>query len=712
MTQSYMIPWLYDFGIWIFSVCIDTFFREVCARGAWRIPKSGPVIVVGAPHANQFIDSAILMRILRHDAGRRTSFLTADKTMREPYVGTMTRLMGAVPVVRAMDLVKPAEGTMYLPDPDGDPTFVCGRGTDFTSELFMEGGLIMLPKVGRTSVEQQTIAQIIGPEQLRLRRPFKAFEKDHPLYDGLRKGTPFKVAPYVDQSQMFDGVYRELCNGGCVGIFPEGGSHDRPNLLPLKPGAAMIALGTLARKPDCGLTIIPCGMNYFHPNKFRSRAVIEFGNPVQVHPDQIEAYKAGGDLKRNAVGSLLETIQESLASVTQLAPDHETLMVIQATRRLYRPLRMKLPLPVVIEINRRLLKGYTLFKDEPQVLQLKKAVSDYNRRLKALGILDHQVEWGNVKQRPWWLVLCILLYRIGEFLTLAAATLPSVALFWPVFVTTKIVSVRKQRKALAASVVKLEGRDVVGSWKVIVAMGLAPALYTWYTAVATTWLHYCRNDGYYSSIVAWWMNPSTYIPDVIPLWFFYIFFFGLMIAVSLAGLRIGEIGVDVLKSLPPLLLALNPRSASSLVKLRAERQALSAQVVEVVNTFGPEIVPNFEAEKLVHDIPGNDDAYQSQLKSMPPSEPESRNRSQSRSSGRRSGSMGSFFQGNMLKPLSTISDDNLGEVNRRIRDSGHEKGRQRSRRNADDDESDEDGVLVDGASSIEIGGLAEEKKIR
>ncbi|EQL34373.1 acetyltransferase [Blastomyces dermatitidis ATCC 26199] len=708
MTQSYMIPWVYDFGIWIFACCLDIFFREIYSRGAWRIPKSGPVIIVAAPHANQFVDSAVLMRNMRRYAGRRTSFLTADKTMRDPYIGRMTRLMGAVSVVRAMDLVKPAEGTICLPHPENDPTLVRGKGTNFTNGEFMEGGLIVLPRVGRTNVEQQAIAEILGPQELRLRRPFKDFDKDHPLYDGLRNGTPFKVAPFVDQSQMFDSVYRELCNGGCVGIFPEGGSHDRPNLLPLKAGVAIIALGTLARDPDCGLSIIPCGMNYFHPNKFRSRAVIEFGNPVQVHPDQIEAFKAGGQLKRNAVGSLLETINDALAAVTQLAPDHDTLMAIQATRRLYRPLRMKLPLPVVVELNRNLLKGYTRFKDEPKVLQLKKAVSDYNDRLKALGIRDHQVEWGDVEQRPWWVVFGTLLRRIGEFLALAVGTLPSIALFWPVFIITKIVSVRKQRKALAVSVVKLEARDVVGSWKIIVAMVLAPALYTFYTAIATVWLRYCRHDGHYCSAVSWWINPRNYIPDIMPLSLFSILFFGLMIFVSLAGLRIGEIGADVLKSLPPLLVALNPRSATSLAQLRAERQALAAQVVEVIDTFGPEILPDFESEKLVHEGP-NGDSYLSRLKSMPPSHASSRSRSQSRGSGRRSSSFGSFLHDTLIKPLSTISNENLVEVNRRITDSEQKKRGPCSRREADSD--DDDVVMVNGPSSIMTGG-AEDTKSR
>ncbi|PYH97503.1 glycerol-3-phosphate acyltransferase Sct1 [Aspergillus ellipticus CBS 707.79] len=708
MAQRYMIPWLYDLGVWIFTLCLDIFFREVYSRGAWRIPKRGPVIIVAAPHANQFVDSILLMRILKHHADRRTSFLIAEKSMREPYIGTMAGCMGALPVVRSMDHVKPAKGEIYLPDPENDPTLVRGRGTDFTTDQYMVGGSIILPRVGKTSPEQQAIEEILGPDALRLRKPFKKFEKDHPLYQALRKGTPFKIAPHINQSKMFAAVYGELIAGGCIGIFPEGGSHDRPSLLPLKAGVAIIALGTLAQDPNCGLSIIPCGMNYFHPNKFRSRAVVEFGNPVQVHPDQIEAFKAGGNSKRNAVGSLLETIQEALTAVTQQAPDHETLMVIQATRRLYKPLRMKLPLPVVIELNRRLLKGYTQFKDEPKVLQLKKAISDYNRRLRALGVRDHQVEWGDVKHRPWWLVLGTLLYRVGELLTLAVGTLPSVALFWPVFVTAKVVSVKKQRKALAGSVVKLEGRDVVGTWKILVAMGLAPALYTWYTVLVTIWLHYCRHDGYYASVVPWWMNAQTYISDSIPLTLFSIFFFGLMISVSFAGLRIGEIGIDVLKSLPPLLVALDPRSSNSFAKLRAERQALSAKVVDVIDAFAPEIFPDFESEKLIsHDHP-QDDTYQSRLKSMPPSEPESRNRSTERSSRSRSLSAGFRLYDTLLKPLSIKSKDDLGEVNRRIRDSMQERGRQRVRNEMD---PEEDVVSLDGSASVGSGeGPSEEQK--
>lgn len=46
--------------------------------------------------------------------------------------------------------------------------------------------------------------------------------------------------------------------------------------------------------------------------------------------------------------------------------------------------------------------------------------------------------------------------------------------------------------------------------------------------------------------------------------------FGLLVAVSFAGLRIGEIGVDTIKSIRPLLIILGPRSGDTLIEIRDE----------------------------------------------------------------------------------------------------------------------------------------------
>ena len=86
-----------------------------------------------------------------------------------------------------------------------------------------------------------------------------------------------------------------------------------------------MALGTVQTKPDCNLKIIPVGMNYFHAHKFRSRAVIEFGTPIDV-PVEL-AQKFAGPGRRDAIGEMLETVRQGLISVTVTTPDYDTLMV-------------------------------------------------------------------------------------------------------------------------------------------------------------------------------------------------------------------------------------------------------------------------------------------------------------------------------------------------------------------------------------------------
>lgn len=96
-----------------------------------------------------------------------------------------------------------------------------------------------------------------------------------------------------------------------------------------------MALGSLAENPDSGLKIVPCGMNYFHAHKFRSRAVVEFGNPIEVPRELIEKYKNGQ--RREAVGELLDTIYHALLAVTVNGPDYETLMVRCSSPLTYSP---------------------------------------------------------------------------------------------------------------------------------------------------------------------------------------------------------------------------------------------------------------------------------------------------------------------------------------------------------------------------------------
>jgi hypothetical protein len=53
-------------------------------------------------------------------------------------------------------------------------------------------------------------------------------------------------------------------------------------------GIAIMALGALAQNTN--VTVVPVGMNYFHAHKFRSRAVVEFGDPVPISPELLRNF--------------------------------------------------------------------------------------------------------------------------------------------------------------------------------------------------------------------------------------------------------------------------------------------------------------------------------------------------------------------------------------------------------------------------------------
>ena len=245
---------------------------------------------------------------------------------------------------------------------------------------------------------------------------------------------------------------------------------------------------------------------------------------------------------------------------------------------------------MIVELNRRLVKGYTHYKNDPRIVNLKKSVNEYNKQLWLLGVRDHQVEYARFSIPK---VVFTLIYRLGKLGVLAIGTLPGLVLFAPVFVAAKIISIRKSREAVAASTVKLQGRDVVATWKLLVAMGFAPLLYVFYTALLTYWTYRNRVQGY--------------MPAWVPLWLIIISSMILFPSITFAALRFGETGMDIAKSLRPLILSLNPTSANTLVRLRQKRQQLSHEVTELINTLGPEMFPDFDSARIVADPFRTDD---------------------------------------------------------------------------------------------------------
>jgi len=571
----------YDANLMFWRTIIQVFFREVRPRGAFNIPKEGPVIFVGAPHHNQFLDPLLLSSEVFRETGRRVSFLTAAKSMKRRAVGFFARLMDSIPVARAADDAKPATGLIRLSE--DDPCLVLGQGTKFTSE-FEPKMQVLLPKAINSAVAE--VLEVISDTELRIKREFggetgkgtsRFRERVAECQAEGKNGLEFKRLPYVDQQKMYGHVYTRLKEGGCIGIFPEGGSHDRTDLLPLKAGVSIMALGAMANDPNVQVKIVPVGLYYFHAHRFRSRAVVEFGSALDVPAELVEMFKQGGAKKREAVAKFLDLIYDGLKTVTVRAPDYDTLMLVQAVRRLYKTPGQHLTLGQVVELNRRFLEGYNHFKDEPRVQKLREDVIKYNRLLRDLGLRDHQVP---VAKKASYKTLGLLLYRIGLLLAWSLLALPGTILNSPMFILASILSRKKAKEALAASTVKIAGRDVLATWKILISLGVAPVLYFTYAVLAT--------------IVATKAGASTRAKILTP--FLVIFALPFM---NYAALKFGEAGMDVLKSLRPLVVAVVPGQQRLFDNLRAMRLKLSNEVADVINEFGPKLYDDFDQFRIL-----------------------------------------------------------------------------------------------------------------
>ena len=238
---------------------------------------------------------------------------------------------------------------------------------------------------------------------------------------------PKDVGPAADPAQnaaAFARCHEQLAAGGTVALFPEGTSHSEPGLAPLKTGAARIVLEAARRFPGLAPRIVPVGLTFEAKGSFRSRALVEIGEPIDPSPEialdrQLAADKAaGGDpagggpaaaaASAPAVRALTARIDAGLKAVTLNYGSWEEARRIGRAAELFsrRPgsgdtaaaggaagLPGEAPLAERFSLHRAFVEGYAeLCRRHPQATAAAAAAVDrYDRMLGAFGLRDDQV---------------------------------------------------------------------------------------------------------------------------------------------------------------------------------------------------------------------------------------------------------------------------------------------------------------------------------
>jgi glycerol-3-phosphate O-acyltransferase / dihydroxyacetone phosphate acyltransferase len=194
-----------------------------------------------------------------------------------------------------------------------------------------------------------------------------------------RRDDPTKPAGANDE--MFDRVAVHLARGGNVLVFPEGTSHNEPQMQRLKTGAARM----LARAAEAGATELAfqaVGLEFDERDSFRSRAVVAFG-PVRPFgkgdPDAIEraTEQMRADLQEMVVEGASWHERRLVLLIAEILDNEEgDLSFAEAVR-----------VAQAVEHARDELR-----KSDPELAaSVERAVADYAQELEATGLSDRQL---------------------------------------------------------------------------------------------------------------------------------------------------------------------------------------------------------------------------------------------------------------------------------------------------------------------------------
>jgi 1-acyl-sn-glycerol-3-phosphate acyltransferase len=149
-----------------------------------------------------------------------------------------------------------------------------------------------------------------------------------PLRRARDEGQPAGTQPdSARNAEAFRSILEALGQRRAVLIFPEGTTHDRPSLAPLKTGIARLALQARDGSGIRGLQIIPVGLTFERKWALRTRIFVHVGEPIEV-----DEWRPG-DGSADHVGALMRDIERRLRATTlNFATPEEAAEVIGVAR--------------------------------------------------------------------------------------------------------------------------------------------------------------------------------------------------------------------------------------------------------------------------------------------------------------------------------------------------------------------------------------------
>lgn len=187
----------------------------------------------------------------------------------------------------------------------------------------------------------------------------------------------------------FESVFRVLERGEAVAIFPEGITHDDPQLKEVKSGAARMALEFEHRHGSkLNLHVVPVGLTYSAKEIYRSEALVNFGEPIRA-----SEFLAGydGDGRKDCIRKLTHEIETRIQNLILHLPHLENQRVVEAVKSLYLD-RLRIGNRIIHEPVSRQAGDLLLTQAIAKAVEI--AFAEYPDRVKAFSVkLDFYERW-------------------------------------------------------------------------------------------------------------------------------------------------------------------------------------------------------------------------------------------------------------------------------------------------------------------------------
>lgn len=270
--------------------------------------------------------------------------------------------------------------------------------------------------------------------------------------------------------KTFEASHELLRLGGAIALFPEGVSHNSPKLLPIKTGAARIALGALSLEKNSEpfeLKIVPVGLYYTSKTTFRSEALLHFGNPFDVKAAEVDE---DGNLQREAVKELTDKIEESLREVTLNAESEAEIETANEAANLFLSATETVDLEGTLSARFEFVRDYLADDDieHPKNLDTEAItglVSSYKERLREIGLEPENLSLSN---QPFWYVFRHFFVRLWLLLLFLPFSIVGVLLHTPAYQTINFLGKKYTNHGVD---------DIVSTVKIIAGIVFMPL--TW-----------------------------------------------------------------------------------------------------------------------------------------------------------------------------------------------------------------------------------------